>query len=242
LLQAQKLESIGRLAGGVAHDFNNLLTAIIGNAGLMQMSLKPGDPQGEYIDQILAASNRAADLVRQLLTFARKQVIEPKRFNINETLTHTRVMLQRLLGEDIELAMLLDQGLMEVEMDPVQLEQIVLNLAVNARDAMPSGGQLLIETKNLFWNEAMTAHLTELRPGRCVMLAVSDTGSGIKQENLQNIFEPFFTTKEVGKGTGLGLATCYGIIKQANGHIEVQSELHHGTVFRIYLPAIIDEN
>lgn len=241
LLQAHKLESVGRLAGGVAHDFNNLLTAIIGNAGLMQMNLQPDDPQQEYVHNILEASNRAADLVRQLLAFARKQVIEPKRLDINCTLSAIKNILERLPGENIELKMSLSPELPAVQIDPVQLEQVVLNLVVNARDAMSGGGQILIETKQLTMNEFTVPNRSDFEPGPYVMLAVHDTGTGIAPADLPHIFEPFFTTKEVGKGTGLGLATCYGIIKQAKGHIAVQSELHHGTVFRIYLPAMIRE-
>jgi len=241
LLQAQKLESVGRLAGGVAHDFNNLLTAIIGNAGLMQMNLQPDDPQQEYIHHILEACSRASDLVRQLLAFARRQVIEPTQIDINLTLSTIKSILERLPGENIELEMLLSPDLPTVLIDPVQLEQVVLNLVVNALDAMPDGGRLLIETKPLTINESTVSNRSDLEPGTYVMLAVHDTGTGIAPAAQPHIFEPFFTTKEVGKGTGLGLATCYGIIKQAKGHIEVQSELRHGTVFRIYLPAIIRE-
>ncbi len=236
--QAQKMESLGRLTGGVAHDFNNLLTAINGFAELMQMHLPPDDPQQQLTDSILRSGQRAADLVRQLLAFSRKQIIEPKVLNINTVVADMDKMLQRIIGEDIELTTILDPDLWSIEFDPTQLEQIVVNLAVNARDAMPSGGGLTIETANVTLDEDYSATHLEARAGRHVLLAISDTGLGINEKDLAYIFEPFFTTKELGRGTGLGLATVYGIVKQNGGNVQVYSEEGVGTTFKIYLPCV----
>ena len=236
LLQSQKMEGIGRLAGGVAHDFNNLLTAILGYAALLESSLPPRDRLQEDAREIVKAANRAASLTQQLLAFARKQIITPKIVNLNELVLNTDRMLRRLIGEDIEFVTLLGTDLWPVKVDPIQLEQVLINLAVNSRDAMPTGGRLTIETSNVFLDENYTLQHVEVISGPYVMLALSDTGVGMEEETRAHLFEPFFTTKERGKGTGLGLATCYGIIKQAGGYIWVYSEPGEGTTFKIYLP------
>jgi signal transduction histidine kinase len=235
-LQAQKMEGIGRLAGGVAHDFNNLLTAITGYAGLARDTLTPTDPLHDDLEAILEAANRAAALTRQLLIFARRQVLEPRVLNLNDLVLNVDKLLRRLIGEDIELVTLPTPDLWLVKADANQIEQMVVNLAVNARDAMPDGGTLTIETANVVLGETYARQHVGVTPGPCVRLAVSDTGVGMTPEVQAQIFDPFFTTKEAGKGTGLGLATCYGIIKQHGGHIWVYSEVGHGTTFKVYLP------
>jgi two-component system, cell cycle sensor histidine kinase and response regulator CckA len=227
-LQAQKMETIGRLAGGVAHDFNNLLTAISGFAALARKALPPGDPAVADIDQILKNSGRAAGLTRQLLAFSRRQVIAPQVLNPNALVLDMDKMLRRLIGEDIELTTVPGAGVGTIRADRVQMEQVLINLAVNARDAMPHGGKLTIETA--------AVRLDGAQSGDFVMLAVSDTGVGMSTEVKDHVFEPFFTTKEIDKGTGLGLATVYGIVKQHNGEVTVDSELGLGTTFKIYLP------
>jgi PAS domain S-box-containing protein len=236
--QAQKMESIGRLAGGIAHDFNNLLTAIKGNLELALMETQPVDPRFEYLTDADKAADSASGLTRQLLTFSRKQVIDPKAISLNDVLTHVQKLLARVIGEDIRLERFTAPDLAPVRFDPSQVEQILINLAVNARDAMPHGGQLTIETANVYLDEEYAKRHPYVEPGPYVMLAVSDTGSGMSAEVRAHLFEPFFTTKEVGSGTGLGLAMVYGAVKQNGGQIEVYSEPGHGTAFKIYLPVV----
>jgi nitrogen-specific signal transduction histidine kinase/CheY-like chemotaxis protein len=234
--QAQKLEALGRLTGGIAHDFNNLLTAIIGFAELAYDEYSPDDPKQELMDKVLNSSRRAADLVRQLLIFSRKQIIEPRLLNLNEIVSESNKMLERIIGEDVELRTNLAPDLWPIEMDPSQVIQIIMNLAVNARDAMPEGGQLTIETANMVLDETYTATHLKTQLGEYVLLALSDTGVGMNKAVQDHIFEPFFTTKETGKGTGLGLATIHGIVEQSKGTIWVYSEEGRGTTFKIYLP------
>ncbi len=234
--QAQKMQAIGQLTAGIAHDFNNLLTAINGFAELMQSQLSPDDPLQEFVEKILSPGRRAAGLVRQLLAFSRKQVIQPQILDLNYVVADMDRMLRHIIGEDIELETILAPELWPVKVDPAQIEQVIVNLAVNARDAMPNGGRLTVEANNVVLEEDYAAHHPEVEPGEHVLLAVSDTGVGMSHEVQAQIFEPFFTTKEVGKGTGLGLATVYGIVKQSGGHIGVHSEEGHGTTFKVYLP------
>ena len=241
LHQAMKMEAVGRLAGGVAHDFNNLLTAIIGNITLALMKLSPSDPAGGLLAEANKAAERSATLTQQLLAFSRKQIIEPKILDLNELISGLHTMLVRLIGENIELKTIPEEGLGMVKVDRGQFEQILVNLAVNARDAMPEGGKLLIETANVALDEEYCARHPYVRPGRFVMLAVSDTGHGMSEEVKKQIFEPFFTTKPKGTGTGLGLATIYGVVKQSDGSIEVYSEVGKGTSFKIYLPRVEGE-
>ena len=236
--QAQKMESVGRLAGGVAHDFNNLLTVIGGQAALVRMRSAPDHPMRERIIVIEDAAARAAELTRQLLAFSRKQVLEPKILDLNVVVTQVAPMLRRLIGEDVELVVRPAPELGRVEADPGQITQIIVNLVVNARDAIPHGGRVTIETNDVDLDEAFTHRRAEMRPGPHVLLAVSDNGVGMDEEVRSHIFEPFFTTKDVGKGTGLGLATVYGIVKQSNGSIDVYSEPGRGTTFKIYLPRV----
>ncbi|NLE75814.1 MAG: response regulator, partial [Chloroflexi bacterium] len=237
-LQAQKMETVGRLAGGVAHDFNNLLTAISGYSTLALDNLGPTDPLREDIEQVIKASNRAAALTRQLLAFSRRQIIQPRIVNLNDLMLELDKMLRRLIGEDIEMVTLPAPGLGSVRVDPTQIEQILVNLAVNARDAMTEGGKLTIETDNVALDREYALHHVGVVPGEYVMLAVSDTGCGIPEDVRARIFEPFFTAKDVGKGSGLGLPIVYGIVKQHGGHIFVYSEEGHGTSFKIYLPQV----
>jgi PAS domain S-box-containing protein len=238
LRESEKLEAIGRLAGGVAHDFNNLLTAIIGYAQLVADSLDHNDPKAEDVDEIIKAAERSAALTGQLLAFSRKQVLVPAILDVNMLVRETTVLLRRVIGEHIDLVTTLAPDVEPVSADRTQLEQIVINLAVNARDAMPSGGRLTVETANVVIAEAGESHQVVSEPGRYVMLAVSDTGVGMDTDTKLRVFEPFFTTKEQGRGTGLGLATVYGIVKQSGGFIDVQSEPDQGATFRVYLPAV----
>ena len=238
LLQSQKMEAIGRLAGGVAHDFNNLLTAIIGNAELLLGTIGREHPASGDIDEILKASLRAADLTRQLLAFGRRQVLAPRVLGVNTVVAGLDKLLRRLVGEHIELLTALAADPDAVKADPGQLEQAVMNLVVNARDAMPEGGKLTIETANIVFEDPYTEEHGTLAPGRYVMLAVSDTGVGMTPETRAHIFEPFFTTKDVGKGTGLGLAMVYGFVQQSGGYIWVYSEPGRGATFKMYLPRV----
>ncbi len=237
LRQAQKMEAIGRLAGGLAHDFNNLLTVIIGNCELL-LDMPSLGPEGrELVEFVKQSGDRAADLTRQLLAFSRKQRLAPEVVCLNHTVSNMSKMLNRLLGNDVQMIVRLADDLHRVQIDPSQIEQVIMNLAVNARDAMPQGGTLTLETFNLLVEEDVAAHNPEIKPGEYAVLAVRDSGSGMDEGVLRQIFEPFFTTKEPGKGTGLGLATVHGIVRQSGGHITVSSELGKGTVFHIYLPA-----
>jgi PAS domain S-box-containing protein len=234
LRQSQKIESVGKLAGGIAHDFNNLLTAITGYTDLLYLRL-PGDIGKRELSEIRKASDRAASLTRQLLAFSRQQVLQPKVINVNEVVGNLSSMLARLIGEDIELETALGE-VGPVKADPFQLEQVLMNLTVNARDAMPRGGKLTIETDNVVLDDRYARGHPDVKSGRYVMIAVSDTGVGMDSETRARIFEPFFTTKAMGKGTGLGLSTVYGIVKQSQGHMWVYSEPGQGATFKVYLP------
>jgi two-component system, cell cycle sensor histidine kinase and response regulator CckA len=236
LRHSQKMEAIGLLSGGVAHDFNNLLCVIMSNAEMATLDLGESDPVRESLDMIIGASERAAALTRQLLAFSRKQVIEPKVINLSELIESLHSILVRLIGEDVILRSVPQGGLGSVHVDPGQIEQIVLNLAVNARDAMPDGGELLIETTNVVLDDDYCSAHLNAAPGTHVMLAVSDTGCGMSAEVRERIFEPFFTTKQMGRGTGLGLATVFGIVEQSGGRIEVYSEPGEGSCFKVYFP------
>ncbi|MGQ9699417.1 MAG: PAS domain S-box protein, partial [Armatimonadota bacterium] len=241
LRQSQKMEAVGRLAGGVAHDFNNLLTAISGYSDLLARKMDPDDPLCGYVREIRKAADRASSLTNQLLAFSRRQVMQPKIINLNTTVADMAQMLRRLIGEHIELKTVFGENLWCVKADPSHMEQVVMNLVVNARDAMPDGGRLIIETANVYLDKEYAQHHQPVQPGRYVMLAISDTGCGMDAETLAHAFEPFYTTKEKGKGTGLGLATVYGIVKQSGGYIWVYSEPGKGTTFRVYLPAVDGE-
>jgi PAS domain S-box-containing protein len=236
--QAQKMEAIGYLAGGIAHDFNNLLTAIGGNAALALREAPATGSIAESLTEIVSGVEAAAELTRQLLTFSRQQVIAPRVLNLNQVVGHLATILKRLLGEDLEFKTVLAAELGQVRLDIAQAEQILVNLAVNARDAMRDGGKLTIETANVQLDEEYCRHRGQLRAGPFVMLMVSDSGRGMTEATRQRLFEPFFTTKEQGHGTGLGLAIVYGAIQQNHGHIEVDSTLGRGTSFKIYLPRV----
>ena len=238
--QSQKLEAIGQLAGGIAHDFNNLLTAILGNAAFVLASTPVDDPRHADIREIERAATRAAELTHQLLAFGRKQVLKPTPLDLNATLAHTMRMLTRLVGEHIEITVVPDPALWDVQADPAQLEQVIVNLVVNARDAMPEGGKLTIETQNVTLQPGPTSQHIGAPAGDYVLIAFTDTGIGMDPATQDRIFEPFFTTKGLGKGTGLGLATVYGIVRQSGGSISVYSEPHRGSTFKVYLPRLAE--
>jgi two-component system, cell cycle sensor histidine kinase and response regulator CckA len=236
--QSQKMEAVGRLAGGIAHDFNNILAVITGYGDMLQREISPQDPRGKRVEQIRRAAGRAASLVRQLLAFSRRQVLQPRVLDLRQAVHDLLPMLHRLIGEDIELATNEGDEPGRVRADPGQIEQVIMNLAVNARDAMPRGGRLFIEARDVELDQGWAATHAGGRPGSYVMLAITDTGAGMDAETLKHVFEPFFTTKEPGKGTGLGLAMVYGIVKQSDGHVWVYSEPGVGTVVKIYLPRV----
>jgi len=238
LRHAQKMEAVGRLAGGVAHDFNNLLTVITGRCELLVRRHGEASPLARDLDLILKTAQRAGALTRQLLAFSRKQVLAPRVVSLNSVVVNMESMLRRLIGEDVELVLVPGQDLGRVRADPGQLEQVIMNLGVNARDAMPQGGRLVLETSGVDVDDALARRHAGMRPGRYVTLAVTDSGCGMPPEVQAQIFEPFFTTKDPDKGTGLGLSTVYGIVKQSGGDITVDSEVGRGTVFRIFLPRI----
>lgn len=240
LRQSQKMESVGRLSGGIAHDFNNLLGVILGYGGILEERVDAGNDLHKCVQEIKKAGQRAAGLTRQLLAFSRQQVLEPKVLNLNTVVSDISKMLLRLIGEDVELSTILQTDLGRVKADQGQIEQVIMNLAVNARDAMPGGGKLVIETANVAVDESPARYEVPLAPGEYVMLRMTDNGAGIDKDTQNHIFEPFFTTKEKDKGTGLGLSVVYGVVKQSGGHIDVSSEVGKGTTFRIYLPLIRD--
>jgi signal transduction histidine kinase/ActR/RegA family two-component response regulator len=238
LRQAQKMEAVGMLAGGVAHDFNNLLTIITGYSQLILNNLSAEDPNRQSAEQIMKAGERAATLTRQLLAFSRRQVLQPKILDVNRLIGTLTSMLRRLIGEDVDLQLELREGLGQVNADPGQIEQVLMNLVVNARDAMPRGGTLTIETSNVNLDESYTRTHVTLKPGAYVMIAVSDTGTGMDENTKQHAFEPFFTTKAPGRGTGLGLSTVFGIVRQSGGGVDIYSALGKGTSAKVYLPRI----
>ncbi|MFP4035694.1 MAG: ATP-binding protein, partial [Desulfovermiculus sp.] len=236
LKQAQKMESVGRLAGGVAHEFNNMLSVITGNAELAMGNLAQDDPLQEMLREILTAATRSSEVTRQLLSFARKQIISPQELDVNHAVEGMLKMLRRLLGMDVDLVWMPEDQLWPVKMDPTQLVQVLTNLCLNARDAVSEGGRITVMTKKVTVSQADCSHQPGLEPGDFVLLTVSDNGCGMDKETLSNVFEPFFTTKEMDKGTGLGLATVHGIVRQNNGLIQVESHPGQGSTFKIYLP------
>src|SRR5437867_1097668 len=241
LRQSQKVEAIGRLAGGIAHDFNNLLTIINGYTELLLARIPGEDRMSRDINEIRKAGQRAASLTRQLLAFSRKQILEPKVLDLNAIVVDLEKMLRRLIGEDIELVISPAADLRRTKADPGQIEQVIMNLVVNARDAMPQGGKLTLETANVDLDDAYAGGHVGVRAGAYILLAVSDTGCGMDREAMAHIFEPFFTTKGPGKGTGLGLSTVYGIVKSHGGFLDVSSTPGQGTIFQVYLPAYLPD-
>ncbi|HLX97014.1 MAG TPA: ATP-binding protein, partial [Verrucomicrobiae bacterium] len=241
LFQSQKMETVGRLAGGVAHEFNSILTAIIGQSELLIEDLPSESPLAQNAAEISKAADRAARLTRQLLAYGRKQFLHPKKLNLNEIVAGMEAMFRHLMGGDVDVRIISDAGLHSVTADAGQIEQVIINMAINARDAMPHGGKLTLETANVTFPREGVGLNPEMKPGDYVMLAITDTGTGMNAKVKAQVFEPFFSTKEVGRGTGLGLATCYGIVKQSGGHINVYSEPGRGTTFKIYLPQVPDE-
>ena len=236
--QAQKMESLGMLAGGIAHDFNNLLTIISGYSQMLLPGLSEKSAERGTVEQILKASQRAADLTRQLLSFSRRQVVQPKTIELNSIVVGMSTMLRRIIGEHIDLTIEAGRGIGFVYADPGRIDQVIMNLVINARDAMPHGGKLLIETQDVELDESYAEKLLTVRPGHYVMLAVTDTGTGMDARTREQVFDPFFTTKEEGRGTGLGLSTVYGIVKQSGGAIDVYSELGFGTSVKVYFPRV----
>jgi signal transduction histidine kinase len=236
LLQSHKLEAMGRLSGGIAHDFNNMLSAILGYTQLMSIKLDPSDPSYDFVEQIEKAANRCSDLTRRLLTFSRRQPIEPRVLSLNDLILDIDTILRRIVNESIEVVFSLDPHLGLVKVDPVQMQQVMMNLVVNARDAMQSGGRLVIETSVASFDEDYVSRNPDVSVGEFAMLSVSDSGVGMEDDVKQHIFEPFFTTKPIGEGTGIGLSMCYGIIKQAEGFITFDSKIGIGTTFQIFLP------
>jgi len=241
-MQAQKMEAIGRLAGGIAHDFNNILTVIQGSCELALFDMKNFENLKKRIEDIKNAADKAGSLTRQLLAYSRRQVMEMKVININDLIINLEKMLKRLIGEDILLTTFFQEDIDMIKADPQQIEQIIINLAINAKDAMPKGGKLIIETKNIYLDNDYAKNHPGVKPGLHIMLSISDTGTGMTDVIKEHLFEPFFTTKEKGKGTGLGLSTVYGIVKQTGGHIWVYSELNKGTTFKIYFPCVHDKS
>jgi signal transduction histidine kinase/CheY-like chemotaxis protein len=237
--QAQKMEAVGQLTGGVAHDFNNILTVITGTIEILGEAVKDRPHLVQITDMISAAAARGADLTRHLLAFARRQPLQPRNTDVNALVIDAARLLRPTLGEQIEIESMLAHDSVPALVDPSQLTTAILNLALNARDAMPNGGKLTLETKNVVLDENYTSMASELKPGNYVMIAVSDTGEGIPGSLLDKVFEPFFTTKDVGKGSGLGLSMVYGFVKQSNGHIKIYSEESHGTTVKLYLPAAV---
>ena len=238
LRMAAKMEAVGRLSGGIAHDFNNLLGVIIGYSQILKRKVEPNNPLQEHIEEIEKAGQRATSLTRQLLAFSRQQILTPVVLDLNDLVSDMVKMLPRLIGEDIAVTTKLGAAIGKVKADQGQIEQVLMNLAVNSRDAMPSGGKLVIETTDMVMDEIYVRHHPGAKPGKYVMLSVADSGVGMNSETLLHIFEPFFTTKELGKGTGLGLATVYGVVKQSGGYIWVDSELGKGSCFQIFLPRV----
>jgi nitrogen-specific signal transduction histidine kinase len=240
LRQSQKMEAIGQLAGGVAHDFNNLLTVMNGYAEIVMSSLPAENPHKGLLAEVVKAGNRASSLTSQLLAFSRKQILAPKVLNLNDVVENAEKMLRRMIGEDVLLVTAYDTSLNHVKVDPGQVEQVIVNLAINARDAMPQGGTLTIGTCNIDLDEEQCLQYPGCKPGSYVAITMTDTGSGMTPEVKARIFEPFYTTKEVGKGTGLGLAMVYGIVKQSDGYIAVDTTVGVGTTFKIFLPCVSD--